>query len=57
MDLEHNSYMIVPDGVVGNGYMSNGSVASMLRGKPALNWDTRKRITIDVAWGLLSLHE
>ena len=49
--------MIVPDGVVGSGYMSNGSVASRLRGKPALNWDTRKRITIDIAWDLLSLHE
>ncbi|XP_057787804.1 probable LRR receptor-like serine/threonine-protein kinase At2g23950 isoform X2 [Salvia miltiorrhiza] len=38
-------------------YMSNGSVASRLRGKPELDWNMRKRIAIGASRGLLYLHE
>ncbi|KAG5521256.1 hypothetical protein RHGRI_033717 [Rhododendron griersonianum] len=38
-------------------YMSNGSVASRLKAKPALDWGTRKGIALGAARGLLYLHE
>ncbi|KAB1211092.1 Protein NSP-INTERACTING KINASE 1 [Morella rubra] len=38
-------------------YMSNGSVASRLKGKPVLDWGTRKSIALGAARGLLYLHE
>ncbi|CAN1320831.1 Protein NSP-INTERACTING KINASE 3 [Linum perenne] len=38
-------------------YMSNGSVASRLKGRPALDWGRRKKIALGTARGLLYLHE
>ncbi|OWM84693.1 hypothetical protein CDL15_Pgr027480 [Punica granatum] len=38
-------------------FMSNGSVASRLKGKPVLDWGTRKRIALGAGRGLLYLHE
>ncbi|KAK8677216.1 hypothetical protein V6N13_142765 [Hibiscus sabdariffa] len=38
-------------------YMSNGSVATRLKAKPALDWGTRKRIALGAARGILYLHE
>ncbi|KAH7674524.1 Non-specific serine/threonine protein kinase protein [Dioscorea alata] len=38
-------------------YMSNGSVASRLKGKPPLDWNMRKRIALGAGRGLLYLHE
>ncbi|KAF5725570.1 putative BRASSINOSTEROID INSENSITIVE 1-associated receptor kinase 1 precursor [Tripterygium wilfordii] len=38
-------------------FMSNGSVASRLKGKPVLDWGMRKRIALGAARGLLYLHE
>ncbi|KAJ4718893.1 NSP-interacting kinase 1 [Melia azedarach] len=37
--------------------MSNGSVASRLKAKPTLDYETRKRIALGAARGLLYLHE
>ncbi|KAM7268046.1 hypothetical protein ACFE04_010212 [Oxalis oulophora] len=38
-------------------YMSNGSVASRVKGKPVLDWGLRKRIALGAGRGLLYLHE
>ncbi|KAF3792177.1 NSP-INTERACTING KINASE 2 protein [Nymphaea thermarum] len=38
-------------------FMSNGSVASRLRGKPTLDWNARKKIALGAARGLVYLHE
>ncbi|KAK1387372.1 hypothetical protein POM88_015550 [Heracleum sosnowskyi] len=38
-------------------YMSNGSVALRLKSKPALDWGTRKCISLGAGRGLLYLHE
>ncbi|KAK9118695.1 hypothetical protein Scep_016788 [Stephania cephalantha] len=38
-------------------YMSNGSVASRLKEKPALDWSSRKKIALGAARGLVYLHE
>ncbi|XP_047311496.1 protein NSP-INTERACTING KINASE 1-like [Impatiens glandulifera] len=38
-------------------FMSNGSVASRLKGKPVLDWGIRKRIALGAGRGLLYLHE
>ncbi|KAJ4718888.1 NSP-interacting kinase-like protein [Melia azedarach] len=38
-------------------YMSNESVASRLKAKPTLDYETRKRIALGAARGLLYLHE
>ncbi|PRQ59679.1 putative protein kinase RLK-Pelle-LRR-II family [Rosa chinensis] len=37
--------------------MSNGSVASRVKGKPVLDWGTRKLISLGAARGSLYLHK